>query len=211
MDGKKTGILSIVKQTIIDSKDYVAEGVDLLIKTIDETGALSEIPVVSQGMKVLEIKDSFQQHKYRRNCAAFLEACKINDTETVENLYNKLNNTGKTEEFTDSLLLITIESSKPLKAAIVGRLVSKLCTRDIDYTSYETLVQIIHAASVASLLALPEFIKSNDGFPYKHSNKIPEEALLFACGLAYRDGSKFNITELGVLFYNCAFKDYQDF
>lgn len=200
------GLLAATKKTLIDSVDSLSEGVDLLLSASTDSEVLDSIPLVSVGVKLLNARDSFRKHVYIRNCYAFVEACKGADRDRREKLWQCLaQDPARAEDFADTLFLIATESSKPIKATAVGRLVAALCNDQITYEQYDALVHVVHSSSIAGLMALQKFFDRCEGRPGSRAYEVEEEPLLLSCGLGYRYGDTFTVSKLGRTLFQIGF------
>jgi hypothetical protein len=199
-------LIAATKKTLVERVDDIAEGVDLVLSAVTDSEVLEEIPLVSVGVKLLNARDAWVKHRYIRNCMALLQACKAADRGRRDKLWTKLSeDPDKIQDFVDTLFLIAADSSKPMKAAIVGHLVAALCNEQITYKDYDALVHMVHDASITALATLPEYFERSEGRATFRNMSFPEEPLLQSLGVAQRSGFMFHISELGQLLYRFGF------
>lgn len=199
-------LIAAMKKTLIERSDDVAGGVDAALLVVTESKVLEKFPIVSVGVKTFNFISAFHQQIYTRNCIALVQALKTGDQKRTEKLWDRLaTNPKKIQDFVDTLLLIVVDSSKPIKAAVVGHLIVALCNDQITYKVYDALVHLVHDASITALAALPEFFNRTEGRLLLRADNIPEEPLLQSLGVAQRHGTHFRISELGQLLYKFGF------
>ncbi|MCY1266023.1 hypothetical protein D9M68_441330 [compost metagenome] len=197
-------LVQAARKTLVDSADDVAGGIDALASATTDSKVLDEIPFIGTGVKILKAKDRFVEHRFRRNCIALLEACSAANHSERERLWSKLSASEDVlADFTDTLLLITADSSKPYKATIVGNLIAALCKEQISYGEYDALVHIVHAASIPALKAVESYFKKG---AKSQGASIDEEPLLLSLGVANRFGTGFRVSDLGHRLYKLGMK-----
>lgn len=196
-----------MKKTLIDRSDDVAAGLDAGLLAVTDSKILEKFPIISIGVKTLNFISTYHQHLYTRNCIALLQALKSGDQVRTEKLWSKLSeNPDKIQDFVDTLLLVVVDSSKPVKAAVVGHLIVALSKEQITYLEYDALVHLVHDASITALAALPIFFEGNQGLSYINGiARTPEEPLLLSLGVASRFGNNFRVSDLGKLLYQYGF------
>lgn len=200
---KSKDLVAAARKTIVDSADDFAGGIDAVISAATDSEVLDNIPFIGVGVKLLKAKDQFAVHIFRRNCVALLEACNAANRDERERLWRSLSvNEDVLEDFTDTLLLITAQSSKPYKASIVGNLMAALCREQISYKEYDSLVHIVHAASIPALKAVVSFFSGPQG----RRATIEEEPLLLSLGVGIRFGNGFRVSNLGVALHKFGMK-----
>lgn len=203
MNSKPDGLLPAIFKTITSAKDSIAEGADFLAKVATDSEVLSQVPVVSTAVKVLNIRDTFARHKLERNVVAFLKAVEDADEKAVSDLHDQIQSDSEyANDFTDTVFSILLEGEKPLKSELVGKLVIALSRKEITKEDFEALSQLIQSAAITTLRALPSFMSSTGGNPYKQGmGQFPEEPLLYSLGIAYRSGAMFRVSPLGEKLY----------
>lgn len=198
--------MKAVKDTLQQHVDSVAGALDTGAALATDSEILSDIPIIGTGLKLLQARDTFMEVRFRRNCIALLEACERVDVKARQDAMEALAaDPSRFEDFADTLLLIATDSSKPLKASIVGNLLSALMEEQLSYATYNDLVHIVHAASIPALLALKSFFTRTLGLTGRTGYVVHEEALLLSTGLASRHGNKLTVSELGFLLNSFGF------
>lgn len=201
-----TPLVEATKATLIDCVDTIGDWADTATAIATDDAFIDQIPIISTGIKILKARDAFREQLFIRNCRALLNACKTADREHRERLWEKLSgSSAQVDDFVDTLFLIAVDSSKPIKATIVGRLFAALCNEQITYGQYDRLVHIVHSSSVAALQALPEFFARTNGAAHISAHTVTEEPLLLSCGIAHRFGNAFRISDLGQVLYRFGF------
>lgn len=203
MLNKSDGLFPAIFKTIKSARETVAEGADFVAKVATDSDVLSQVPVISTAVKVLNIRDTFARHKFERNVIAFLKAVEDADEKAVGNLHNQIESDAEyASDFTDTVFSILLEGEKPIKSELVGRLVIAFSRHEITKEEFESLSQLIQSAAVPTLRALPTFMRSTGDKPYKQGmGQFPEEPLLYSLGIAYRSGTMFRVSPLGEKLY----------
>jgi hypothetical protein len=195
-------------KTIRQSAESIAEGIDAIKDLAADGTVLENIPIASTAVKVLRIKDAFSQNRLERNCREFLRAMSTSSPVDVEGLNAALSDQPDgADEFTDTVVSVLIEGQKPIKASLLGRLVVALSQGRITFEEFEQLSQIVHAAPVPSLNAIPKFFARSGGSASMNgTGRIEEEPLLMSLGAATRFGTGFYVSRLGKQLYEIGFE-----
>ena len=198
---------SAIFDTVKQSSEIVAEGLDVAVDAVLDSDLLSHVPVISVAVKSLKIKDEFVLQRLRRNCKAFLDAVKDTDRKKIEQMRLKLEETPEQlEEFADTTMSVLLEGQKPIKSTLIGRLMGSLAEERIDLAEFQALSQLIQAGAVPAILSLRDFFETSDGLAYRRGlGQIVEEPLLMSLGFGYRSGNMFRISELGQTLYKHGF------
>jgi regulator of sigma D len=200
-------LIFAMKKTLIDRSEDIAAGLDAGLLAITDSKVLEKFPIISIGVKTFNFISTYHQHVYTRNCLSLVQALKSGDQKRTEKLWDKLTtDPDKIQDFVDTLLLIVVDSSKPIKAAVVGHLIVALSKDQITYLEYDALVHLVHDASITALAALPTFFEGNEGKCYLSGiRRVAEEPLLLSLGVASRFGNSFRVSDLGKLLYRHGF------
>lgn len=203
---KATFLASIVN-TIRRSADSVSEGADAVKYLITDGGALEEVPIFSTAVKLLNVKDIFVQQRLQRNCQAFLHAVEGADLKNIEVLRHRLESDPEyMSDFVDTIISVMMEGQKPLKAELIGRLVIALSNGSISFDEFQSISQIVQVAATPALVALKGFLDRKAGVTHQSGGgAVPEEPLIMSIGLAYRSGTMFRVSDLGVKLYQFGF------
>lgn len=194
------------RKTIVDSVDTIADLIDTGVEAATDSELLDTIPFVGTGVKILKAKDQYQEHRFRRNCVALLSACASADHIERERLFEQLSKTPEVlDDFADTLLLITADSSKPSKAKVVGNLVAALCKEEITYEEYDALAHIVHSASIPALQAVVSYCRFK-----QVGSHLANEPLLISLGIGIVIRQGFVVTRLGEHLYNYGMRDEDD-
>jgi len=169
---------------------------------------LENVPLVSEAIKILNIKDIYHKNKIKRNYASFIKAINQMNHDEIDKFLEKLMPDLKiSEDIAETIFDIIIDAQKPIKAEVIGNLSISLARDEINLDEYNTLSLMIYASSVAALLALPDFLKSNDYKLYKSQpSAVENEALLFSLGIGTRHGNMFRIDDRGMKLAKYGFK-----
>lgn len=189
--------------TVAKSKETVAEACDSLVDLATEGQLLNDVPVLGTSIKILDIKDNFAKNRLKRNCIAFMAAASNATSVEADQIRSRiLSDREYSAEFADTMLAVLLESEKPIKCELVGKLLVALARQEITAEEFETLSLVIQAAAVPSLTSLPKFFGLSEGKPFKHSTQsIPQESLLLAAGLATRSGTMFRVSPIGITLF----------
>lgn len=195
-----------VKDTIQHHAESVASAVDAGSSFFTDSEVLEDVPIIGTGLKILQARDTFMETRFRRNCLALLDACKRVEMDARQAAMEELSSDHERfEDFADTLLLIATDSSKPLKATIVGNLLAALMQGKLDYVSYNDLVHIVHSASIPALNALETYLERNENGSASGLAVPKEEPLLMSIGLGSRYGNRFMVTDQGVSLFRLGF------
>lgn len=196
--------LPALLETLKDSKNFIAALADTAIDAVIDSGALGHIPVISWFVQARDVVDIHQLKKLQKNVKAFLDAASALDETQLNALHEQFRSDDTfAEEFTDTTVQILFESEKPIKAAILGRLISALARQLITKDDFDSLSLVVLSGSVPALKSLESFC-TKSGFAVTQ-NHVPEEPLLLSLGIASRYGSSFTISDLGKKLYNFGF------
>src|SRR5205814_233357 len=109
-------------------------------------------------------------------------------------------------EIEDTTLQILIEAEKPIKAEILGRLLLAVKDKKLSPAHFDTLSLMLINASVPALNALPRFYEASGGVDFIHGQNLGSfEPLLLSIGVAFRNGTKFQMDECGRDLFNLGF------
>jgi DNA-directed RNA polymerase subunit F len=191
--------MNFLMRIIVDAKEQFAAFGEVVVDLATENEAWENVPIVDYATKILKVNDVRKKNKIKRNYAAFLKS--VSSMDEIEiNKYKELLFSGNemSEEVAETIFDILLNSSKPIKASVLGNLSVALARNDIDIEEYDTLALIIQSCSISALKALPEFIKNNNMNTYKSRNTgSKEEPLLLSMGVATRVGSMFRLDSRG--------------
>lgn len=197
---------SVILETVRGAQGFLAELGDKAIDIVTGSKVFEHVPVVSWGIKVLNVRDSFQQFRLKRNCAAFLLALGNNNHEDITRFESQLNGSSTIrQEFEDTTFAILLESEKPFKAMLYGKLLSCRIKGRLAQDDFEQLSLIVHAGSVPALQTIEAFFTANKGRPFTSVGHVPQEPLLLSLGIAMRYGNTFRISDAGQRLYEICF------
>jgi hypothetical protein len=149
-------------------KDSVIDVIDHGVNLASDNDVIKEIPIIKYLASANNIREIYKAKKMHRNVLRFLESIK-NTEQDIEIEEENL------DEFIDTLRLILLESEKPIKAHIVGSLMSAYGRKTLNFTTFNHLCLIVHSALVPALYNLvlcanPEMLAVIDDFEAKHSS-----------------------------------------
>lgn len=197
-------LIAAITDTLKDKMDIVTEASDSLLSAAADSGALKDVPLFSVAYKVYELNNRLQENRLRRNCIAFLEACKDTDPAKRQAAMDDIAQDEKRlEDFSDSLLQILCESFKPVKAGITGSLLRAFIDGHIRYDEFDRLLHIVHGASIPALKALQSLCRTQPGNRSFHGDPS-QEPLLLSLGVASRNGTQLLISTDGSYLFQFA-------
>lgn len=208
MTSKALQLLSAFRDTAKDASESAAALTDIGIDAVLEDGALDGIPIVSSAISILKIKDSFISARMKRNVAAFYNAARSGEKDKISACFEEISkNAERYTDFVDTALSIIIESHRPLKAALLGRLIVSLSERKISYEEYDELALIVAEGSIAALRDVPhyfeqEYARISEGIQI---SATPTAAHLVSLGLMNLHSMPQKVSPLGVSMYLHAF------
>ena len=199
----------LIIKTIKDAKVQVAEYGESIIDLFTENETWENVPFVSEAVKILTIRDIYHKNKIIRNYQAFIVAINKVDQKIIDNFLETLKEKEeeKLEDMMETIFDIIIDSHKPIKAQLLGNLLTSLACNKITEKDYNSLVLTIYSASVSALYALPDFLKKNHYTTYKSgTGAVENEGLLFSLGVATRYGNMFRLDDRGITLAKYGFK-----
>jgi hypothetical protein len=207
---KTNDLIAQIKDGFNSSKEAFVESTDIVLKMNESNDIMKEIPIIKWVAKIDEFKSNYHKRRLHRNTSEFLRSVSLGDNLNIERLHDKITSDAAFEaEFQDIIADILLESSRPMKAFILGRLVFELASGSVQPDKFEMYSHIIHSSSVAALHALNSFMLRNNAESGKSGHgEIPEEGLLFSLGVARRFGNGFFVTQDGVDLWRHGFKGW---
>lgn len=147
-----------IKETI---HDIVTERSESFIDTLTDNELVKQIPCIKTLIALREDTLSYLEKRKRKQIIEFLKNCNELSAKDITSFMNKhIKSTEKTgERILDSVLSMNLID----KAALAGRLYSKVVSRDTNYEDYFRLAQIIQNCFYEDLYALT-FFKDNVEF-----------------------------------------------
>lgn len=191
--------LEVLGKTLTGAKEDIASMAESVVDLATDNEALEQVPIVEYAIKALNIRDQWHKNRIKRNYFEFIKSVSELNFQEIERHAEILKLGGDIGvETAETIFEIILESEKPLKAELIGKLSKALAKNTLNLEYYNTLALLIQASSVAALRALPEFIKANGGSCCKRSNGgVPQEGLLLSLGVATRIGSIFQVDVIG--------------
>jgi hypothetical protein len=184
---------------IEESGKFLAQLSESVISLGTKSNILEKVPFVSFIVNAFALKENFHLWRLERNCRAFMAALQEGDTANLSEFLRDISNDAKRRwELEDTTLQILIESEKPIKAEILGRLLLAVKDKKLPPEKFETLSLMLINASVPAINALPTFYERSGGRDFMHGQNLGSfEPLLVSMGVAFRNGDKFQIDECG--------------
>lgn len=191
-------ILTALIKTIEDAKDSTLELAEYTIDLTTDSEILEEVPLVSLATKLLTIRDVYHINKIKRNYTALIKCLDIENYTKAQKLIALLEkDESLAEETAENIFEIVYNSEKTLKAELIGRLLSAVVEEKLSLEDYNTLVLMIHAASIPALLALPKYLDEVSNHSVSDGSE-KFEGLLFSLGIVKRSGTRFDLEDLGM-------------
>jgi len=189
------------------SGQFLAQLSDSVASLGTESNILEKVPFASFIVEAFSLKESFHLWRLERNCRAFMAALREGDTSDLSDALRHIRDDPKARwEIEDTTLQILIEGEKPIKAEVLGRLLLAVKDNRLSVTQFDTLSLMLINASVPALYALPRFYKaSKGGDAIQGQNLGSFEPLLISMGVAFRNGTKFQMDECGRDLFNFGF------
>ncbi len=183
--------------------EKVAETIDSTLDLVIDEGVFDGFPIVSYATATCRIKDNFHKAKLKRNIMAFKKALDSVDSQQVAKCIRQLNETYDiTLDIADTMMSVFIDSEKPLKAHIMGRLFKALAEGDIDECQYNDALLIILSSSIVAINGLKKWFIATDGNPYALTGDDERDEqimipFLISMGVALHRGDEVFINEVG--------------
>jgi len=181
------------------SGEFLAQLADSVVSLGTSSEILDKVPFASYIVKTFSLKEAFHLWRLERNCHAFMAALREGDASGLsETLRQRKDDPKLLWEIEDTTLQILIEGEKPIKAEILGRLLLAVKDNKLSVTQFDTLSLMLIKASVPALNALPRFYKASGGADAIQGQNLGSfEPLLISMGVAFRNGSKFQMDQCG--------------
>jgi len=200
-----------------DAKEVLVEIANRTADAAIDSDVLRKVPVVSAVIAVTGFCDAMMSVKLSRNVAAFLRAAdKGASHKALETLYEKVMGDPRfRDDVPDTIVQLLLDSHKPVKAEIVGRLFAAVAAQRLSVDDFNTLCLLVLAASIPALHALDSlctglgnFTLHDDSiFSHGLSRLVEEEPLLLGLGVASRDRTGLHISVLGQKLYVLGFEN----
>lgn len=195
-----------ILQTLSDATEFSAELIDTALQVGTDSEVLERVPIVSWGVKMLQIRDIFQRNRFVKNCSAFVEALKKDEEIEARLKVFFEKNSLETNDVLDTTQMILVESEKPLKVEMFARLLRNRVSGQIGAEEFRKIALMIYAASIPALESIPAFFNRNGGLFNQNNGSVPEEPLLLSLGVAARYGSNFRVDEIGQKIFDICFR-----
>jgi hypothetical protein len=208
MKSKSLQLLFALGDTAKEASESAAALADTGIDAVLEEGALDGIPIVSSAIGILKIRDAYVSARLKRNVAALYNAARSGNKEKITACFDEISrNSEHYTDFVDTALSIIIESHRPLKASLLGRLIVALSEQKITYEEYDELTLIVAEGSIAALRDVPryfelEYARICEG---TQNSPRPTTAHLVSLGLMTLNSMPQKASKLGVNMYLHAF------
>ncbi len=191
------------ERTLDLSIDYAEIGLDAFLTD----GLLKEIPIVQSIVSFYKISQSLtNRHNTKKILTFFQEFHKSKiDPDKLKKFKENLNRGSKyREQVLETIILLNerflqIEKSKILARLLIAHVEERLSWD--DFTNLSIILDTIHPLGFWFLNKMSE----ESDFCYHGRDEIGE-ALMFACGIGHRHGTRFGINNLGQKFFEFGIK-----
>lgn len=198
-------IISAAKLSLPAAKEVAVDLGEVALDAIMDDGIAKDLPLVGWAFKAYGVVETFQQAKLKRNAVAFLQAFDVTDVENLAHLDDQMYEDKVFQrDFTDAVGAILMESVRPIKATIAGRLVKALSTGHLTRQQFDDLMLTLHHASVPALKSFAFFVEESGGNAFikmKHSIRQSAIGCLLGLGFATQYGTHVNLTDDARLFW----------
>jgi hypothetical protein len=198
-------IVSAAKLSLPAAKEVAVDMGEVALDAIMEDGIAKDLPLVGWAFKAYGVVEAFQQAKLKRNAMAFLQAFDVDDVDKLAHLDDRMYEDKVFQrDFTDAVGAVLMESVKPMKAAIAGRLVKALSNEHLSRQQFDDLMLTLHHASVPALKSFAFFVEESGGKAFirmKHSTRQSAIGCLMGLGFATQYGTHVNLTHDARLFW----------
>lgn len=199
-----------------DAKEVLVEIANRVADAATDSEVLKKVPVVSAVIAITGFCDAMMGFKLARNVRAFLLAADKGATpEALDRLYEKVMGDPRfRDDVPDTVVQLLIDSHKPIKAEIVGRLFAAVAAQRLSVDDFNTLCLLVLAASIPALHALDSlctglggFTLPDDSFSRGPLREVEEEPLLLGLGVVFRDRGGLHVSVLGQKLYVLGFEN----
>jgi len=190
----------IFSPTLDLAPDYAQMGID----AFETSEVLKEVPLVKTAVALFKTGIAIREWHFVQKLLAFLKEFHGNSTESqgTRVFRDKINSDSAFRDKVASHLLVILDRYVTTeKAQILAHLFRAHVNGEIEWDDFVSLSEILDALHRSSHAFLKELAVSATPFFY-HGGDRPEEAPLFAAGIATRHGTKFAITPLGQMLYS---------
>jgi hypothetical protein len=199
-----------------DAKEVAVEIGNRIADAATDSEVLKKVPIVSAVVAVTGFCDAMMSFKLARNTQAFLLAAgKGAAPDALERLYEKVMGDPRfRDDVPDTIVQLLIDSHKPVKAEIVGRLFAAVAAKRLSVEDFNTLCLLVLSASVPALHALDSLCTGLGNFTMYDASTHPgparlveEEPLLHGLGVLSRDRIGLHVSVLGQKLYVFGFEN----
>lgn len=189
----------ILNPTLDLAPDYAQMGID----AFETSEVLKEVPLVKTAVALFKTGVAIREWHFVQKLLAFLKEFHGNSTESqgTRAFRDRINSDSAFRDKVASHLLIILDRyGTTERAQTLAHLFSAHVDGEISWDDFVSLSEILDALHRRSHAFLKELADSATPFLY-HGGDRPEEAPLFAAGIATRHGTKFAVTPLGKMLY----------
>jgi hypothetical protein len=185
----------IVQPTFDLAQDYA----ELSLEALTDSPIFKEIPVVKTALAVFKTGVAIRERHFVQKVLIFLRELHRGEANqhTVKGFSEQIRSDHAFRDKVASHLLVMIDRYLVAeKAQVLGHLFKAHTNGQISWDDFVSLSMVLDALQPCSYPFLLELATSATPF-YYHGGARPEEAFLFAAGIATRHGTMFSVTPLG--------------
>lgn len=190
----------ILDPTFDLAPDYAELGIDALVTS----DIVKEVPLVKTAIALFKTGVAIREWHFVKKLLAFLKEFHGDSTESESSrdFRDQINTDPAFRGKVATHLLVILDRYLTAeKAQVLAHLFRAHVNGDIGWDDFVNLSETLDSLHRNSFLFLEQLAASATPF-YYHGGDKPEEAPLFAAGIATRHGTKFSITPLGQLLYS---------
>lgn len=203
----------IKNKTLDLSIDYVEI---LFDKSLSEE-ILTEIPLVKSILSFYNIKNSFTNKLNTKKIIHFfqtLNSSKINDEDYNEFLYKYNSDKEYQDKVIETIVFLNERFLQIEKSKILANLIAAHIKKELSWEELSNILPILDTIHPITFSALKDLYESNWTINVTPSQEyqnyfLPNEALLVACGILNRQGTRVKVEKLGQQLYEFGIKPSQ--
>lgn len=199
---------SFAREILNPTLDLAPEYAEMGIDALATSDVVKEVPLVKTAVALFKTGVAIREWHFVKKLLAFLKEFHSNSTESEGSraFRDKINSDFVFRDKVASHLLVILDRYVTAeRAQVLAHLFRAHVNGDIGWNDFVSLSEILDALHRSSYAFLEELAIGATPFFY-HGGDRPEEAPLFAAGIATRHGTKFSVTPLGKLLYSYGMK-----
>lgn len=191
--------IEIYEKTLELEIDYT----ELVIDNITENEILKEIPIVKTLVSFYNISSSFIARHNVKKVLVFLKEFHSRNIDQVklENFKAKFEkDLNHKEQVLETVLVLNEKFIEVVQSKILANLFKAHLEEQISWEEFNQLAFVLNSLNPAGYKFLYRFCEE------EYYSSREGEAYMFSCGIGFREGSRFTITETGQKFYDFGIK-----